>query len=313
MSRIHRELDDATAAAIVRATQKDEFYLDNLARKMTLLLSNLSPHSRNQLDPQLIKGLTKLLYFLITTGLGAKTLGEQYVDLHYVNDGKRVKSWKRLAFALIYSLGPLIGGKVISLVGKRLPKYQGLLNVLSTDVLIDVQNFHLAIFYLKGRYYSITKRFLGLKYGIGYKLPPGQSSNEYELLGGLIMLQLFIKYTSHIKKLFLKGSGSDDDGKEEAKFKSQLGKGEVVGSFNLTKLELDDHDTVINLEDETKLPYIPANNRNCMLCLEFMKDPSCGACGHIFCWGCILDWCNERTECPLCRSPLKVNEIIPLR
>lgn len=318
MSHIHRELDDATAAAIVRATQKDENYLGTLSGQISDVVRAFSNSRNPQNDPNTIKMWTKLLYFGITTGIGAKTLGEQYVDLHYVNSGKRVKLWRRFLFVLIYSTGPFIGSKIAQWVAKKLPEESFLkkvLNFITTNTILDLQNLHLAIFYLKGRYYSLSKRLLGLHYGLGYKLPPGSVSgaNEYEMLGGLMIIQLIIKYTGYIKSMIEIKSLKDSINSME-KFKNDLKTGEVDEiPKNLAKLTIDESDILIDLSDPNKLKYIPVGNRSCMLCLDPMKDPSCGPCGHIFCWSCILEWCNERSECPLCRSPLKDNQLIPLR
>lgn len=319
MSTFHRELDDATAASIVRATQKDEYYLSSLSQQISDVYTAFASSRNPRTDPDAIKMWTKLLYFGVTTGIGAKSLGEQYVDLHYVNSGKRVRLWRRFLFVLMYATGPFIGSRITKWISKKLPEGSSLkkaLDFITTNTLLDLQNLHLAIFYLKGRYYSISKRVLGLRYGIGYKLPPGSASSgtsEYEMLGGLMIIQLIIKYTGYVKSMIETKSANDSINSIE-KFKHDLRSGEVdVIPKGLANLTFDENDTLIDLSDPNQLKYIPAGNRSCMLCLDPMKDPSCGPCGHIFCWSCILEWCNERSECPLCRSPLKDNQLIPLR
>lgn len=52
----------------------------------------------------------------------------------------------------------------------------------------------------------------------------------------------------------------------------------------------------------------------CGICLNERTNPAApSACGHVFCWNCILHWVsNVRAECPLCRAQTRPQDVLPL-
>lgn len=340
-----KKLPFATAPSIVRSNQKDSYFISQFEKKINELIKNIKGSRFNTVYSTEISIISKLVYFIVTTGFCARTLGEEYVDLSYVNRTgfRRVNILRRIGFVLSYVLLPYLFSKFIKRISNNISHGNGKENLIKRVInrltfinVMDIMNLHLALFYFSGKYYELSKRIFGLRYAFRYQ-PDNrsrQAKGNYEILGGLMLIQLIIKYSSilnsSIKNIITKFSqnGENDNKKYQFdSFRKEIGKGiyktvvkmgENQESNNENDGNLDNQDntlfvTMVDLSDSKQLPYIPEQSRNCMLCLSYMKDPTCASCGHIFCWGCILDWCKERLECPLCRSNIKPSQLLPLR
>lgn len=96
--------------------------------------------------------------------VGSHTLGEEYTDiwLHSSRDRRRPSPRLRAALVLLPTLPSYLLSRwtsslsQTSLTGVALRKIPTVLEVLS--------EINLAIFYLRGTYYNIAKRVLGIKY-----------------------------------------------------------------------------------------------------------------------------------------------------
>lgn len=44
------------------------------------------------------------------------------------------------------------------------------------------------------------------------------------------------------------------------------------------------------------------DNNECAICLGPHVDKSQPACGHVFCFQCLVDWCRVKLECPTCKQ-----------
>ena len=243
--------------------------------------------------------------------------------------------------------------KVSVILSRYLPKfetyvYQNLDTVTSPSPIYAVS---LALFYFTGAYYQLSKRVWGLRYIFTWNVQATEGEDElnskrggYEVLGVLLALQLSVQAWLHFKRTVAVDNAETAEEEIEASStkRAEIGteaslnhqtytpnnalladsdevgmREPVVRSHNsiasMTHTEAPES-SVLSLEDEKVMAWMPSSQqRKCTLCLEPMRDPSVTNCGHVFCWECIVDWCREKPECPLCRQECLAQRVLPLR
>lgn len=51
------------------------------------------------------------------------------------------------------------------------------------------------------------------------------------------------------------------------------------------------------------------SDTKCPVCLDPIKEPACGPCGHAFCHGCIKQALSKAAKCPSCRKAMRAKQV----
>ncbi|KAK7029631.1 peroxisome biogenesis factor 10 [Paramarasmius palmivorus] len=290
----------AQQAQIIRAHQRDLYHVSSLREQTENVFRNwFGTRWLSRWDKE-VELFVKLIYYGFTTGRATQTLGEEYTDIWQQTSTTPPSQTTRAALTLLPTLPSYVLSRFvnISYIEEYSPRLASLLKKLP-EALQVLTEINLAVFYIRGLYYDIAKRALGVRYISSKPENPHVRPPSYSLLGILIAVRLLyrlIRVLRPEREATLKGKEREKDEGHRETFLDERAVTQLLDidpESEPAKPAEEDERTILDIPS---IPTAIRASRSCTLCLEERTDTCSTECGHLFCWSCIVGWGREKVS-----------------
>uniref|UniRef100_A0A0E0HQI3 RING-type E3 ubiquitin transferase n=1 Tax=Oryza nivara TaxID=4536 RepID=A0A0E0HQI3_ORYNI len=307
-----RRFPEAAQPEIMRAAEKDDGYAAHVTEACRDAFRHLFGTRVAVAYQNEIKLLGQSLYYLLTTGSGQQTLGEEYCDISQVatSHGLPPTPARRILFILYQTTVPYLAERISSrIVARGIALEDSQLDDHSES---DSSSIGTAAQPSPIRN-SPSRSLKSIPCGNGFfgnglriVLSFTKASSWHSLCIHWEAIeseaQLCILGAERLRRSNLSTIASSINQISSGGYPSSRG-GRGVPVLNEDGNIISDirHGKTADLATSSEAS---SGKSKCTLCLSTRQNPTATTCGHVFCWSCIMEWCNEKPECPLCRTPI---------
>lgn len=264
----------ASFLSILRAFQKDNIYLELFEAKIRSLINDFWVLDAQKSD--ILHAACKLLYYMLTSGLGRVTPGEEYFQICLLSclpkankdQGDAENSdvqpfafpfaYQRILFLMYYIVMPKIATRITQRQAHNY-LFNAELNDQKMRLNRTLEQVQEGIFIFSQIYPTVAHFVASLQYVALRPLTDGEQKPYLKKLGSVYLMATLADVFFHWRHT------------------NQLQRGDAVDNQPETQTA----DSGIT------------NEESCLLCLDTCKHPTVARCGHIFCWNCLVRWTVE--------------------